>query len=424
MKAYPDGINQGVIGSRNTRFPAPGTVQEIRSTVQEPGMPLTPRERVLAAIHHEEPDRVPLVIGVSNATGIKMKTYQQLKRLIGVEGEDRYLYDWPELGTAAPEEKVLVRLSSDARGILDRHPQDTIDRNRARQPGEPFIDSWGLGQVEVSPGEWFPGVHPLAEARTLEDLESYPGWPDPEDRTRVAQVRSRAMELAAAGEYAILATPWLLFPLERAFGLQRMDRFLMNMATNREFAEALLRKNAALCKDLMLPFLQELGDNVDMVKIGDDLGTQTSLLMSPSMYREILKPIHADYIAFIKSHTKARIFFHTDGDVFPLLEDFIEIGVDILNPIQTSAGKMSDLTTLKRKFGDRLVFCGGIDTHHVLPKGSPADVRAEVRRVIRELAPGGGFMAAAVHTIMNDVPPENVLAMVDAIEEFGRYPIR
>jgi uroporphyrinogen decarboxylase len=161
-----------------------------------------------------------------------------------------------------------------------------------------------------------------------------------------------------------------------------------------------------------------------MIKIGDDLGTQNSLVISPKMYREILKPVHADFISFIKSRTKAKIFFHSCGDVAPLIEDFIEIGVDILNPVQASAGKMSDFPSLKKQFGKNIVFCGGIDTHRILPFGTVDEVRSEVRRVIQTLGPGGGYMVGAVHTVMDDVPPENVLAMVDAVEEFGRYPIR
>jgi uroporphyrinogen decarboxylase len=173
----------------------------------------------------------------------------------------------------------------------------------------------------------------------------------------------------------------------------------------------------------MGPFLEQLGDNVDIIKIGDDLGTQESLLISPKMYRQILKPVHADFIRFIKARTHAKVMFHSDGDVAPLIGDFIEIGVDILNPIQTSAGKMSDLVTLKKYFGNNIVFCGGIDSHRILPFGSVADVREEVRRVIQALGPGGGCMIGAVHTVMNDVPPENILAMVDAVEEFGQYPL-
>ena len=243
------------------------------------------------------------------------------------------------------------------------------------------------------------------------------------DPTRVAHVAEQAKRIADGNEYAILATPWLLFPFERAFAMQEMDAFLLNMVSHPQFAVVLLRKIADLCKALMDSFLREIGEHIDIIKIGDDLGTQNSRLISPTMYREMLKPIHADFVAFIKERTDAKILFHTDRDVFPLIEDLIEIGIDILNPIQTSARKMADLEELKHGHGKEIVFCGGIDTHHVLPNGSPEEVRQEVRRVIEVLAPGGGYLVSSVHTIMDGVSPENILAMVDAVEEFGRYPL-
>ena len=387
-------------------------------------MPMTPRERVLMALNHEEPDRVPIVLGVSNATGIKMQPYQGIKRIVGVEAPDEYLYQWPELGTAAIDEATMVRLHSDVRGVLDLEPAATRRRNRKRAPHSDCIDSWGSGQIEVTPGYWCPGVHPLIDATTVEELENYPGWPDMSDPSRVAHVANEARRLAAQNEYAIMATPWLLFPFERAYAMQGMEAFLLNMAMYPDFARALLEKIAGYCKALMGRFLDELGDNIDIIKIGDDLGTQESLMTSPQMYRDTLKPIHADFIDFIKARTSAKIFFHSCGDVFPLIEDFIDIGVDILNPIQTSSGKMSDLAALKKRFGGNIVFCGGIDSHRILPYGSAEEVRQEVRRVIGILGPGGGTMIGAVHTVMNDVPPENVLAMVDAVEEFGHYPPR
>lgn len=379
---------------------------------------MTSRQRVLTAIDHRQPDRVPIVLGVSNATGIKMRTYRSLKRLLGVEAPDRYLYDWPELGTAAIDEEVMVRLGSDVRGVLDLEPASVLERNARREPHSDYINSWGSGAVEIRPEEWFPMVCPLAAATTIEEIDEHP-WPDMDDPTRVAHVAGQAAEPAADGRYAIMATPWLLFPLERAFAMQGMDTFLMNLSLRPDFAEALLWKIEGLCKTLMGHFLDQLGDNVDIIKVGDDLGTQESLLMSPKMYRRILKPIHADYLAFIRSRTKARIFFHTDGDVFPLIDDLIEIGVEILNPIQTSAGKMSDIVELKRRWGDQLTFCGGIDTHRILPAGTPEQVRSEVRRVIEILGEGGGYMVSSVHTMMDDVPPENILAMVDAVMEDG-----
>lgn len=385
-------------------------------------MPLTPRERVRLTLDHQEPDRVPIIIGTSNTTTLKMRPYRRLKALLGIQAADDYIYEWPELGSAAPAEPVLERLHGDARGVLDRFPAHVYARNQSRPPHAPFIDDWGTGQTEVEPGVWYPGVHPMSGASTLEDIERYP-WPDMDDPSRVAHVRQEALRLADQDRYAILATPWLLFPLERAFAMQGMDKFLLNLALQPDFARALLLKIAGLCQRLMGHFLRELGDNVDIIKIGDDLGTQDRLLISPRMYRQVLKPIHAAYIGFIKEHTRAKLFFHTDGDVFDLLDDFVEIGVDILNPIQTSAGKMADLAELKRRYGRNLVFCGALDTQRILPSGTPEQVRQEVRRVVDLLGPGGGYMLASVHTIMDEVPPENILAMVDAAAEFGRYPL-
>ncbi|MAG00012.1 MAG: hypothetical protein CL388_02215 [Acidiferrobacteraceae bacterium] len=387
-------------------------------------MSMTSRDRVLTVLNHEEPDRVPIVIGVSNATGIKMQPYQGIKRIAGINAPDKFLYQWPELGTAEVDEATMARLHSDVRGVLDLEPVATRRRNQNRAPHDDCIDSWGSGQVEVNPGYWFPGIHPLIDATTIEELENYPHWPDMSDPSRVAHVADDARRLAVQNEYAIMATPWLLFPFERAHAMQGMEAFLLNMAMYPDFARALLEKIAGYCKTLMGRFLDELGDNVDIIKIGDDLGTQESLMISPQMYRDLLMPIHADFIDFIKARTSAKIFFHSCGDVFPLIEDFIDIGVDILNPIQTSSGKMSNLAALKKRFGRNIVFCGGIDSHRVLPYGSVEEVRQEVRRVIDLLGPGGGTMIGAVHTVMNDVPPENILAMVDAVEEFGRYPLR
>lgn len=385
---------------------------------------MTPRQRVQVALDHEEPDRVPLILGVDLTTGIMMRAYRRLKELLGFQAADRYLYDWPELGAALPDEAVLLRLRSDARGVQDRFPAQTYARNRSRSPHTPYIDDWGVGQQEITPDEYMPSIHPLREAETLEALDAYSHWPDMDDPTRFAHVAEQATALAAENHFAIFASPWLLSPFERACQLQGMDTFLLNLAARPDLAQALLEKVAALCKRHMSHFLPALGENVDVVVIADDLGTQDSLLMSPKTYRQILKPIHADWFAFIKSHTRARLFFHSDGDIFPLIDDLVEIGVDILNPIQTSAGKMSDLATLKRRYGKSLTFCGAIDTHRILPRGTPQQVREEVHRVIGLLGPGGGYLVASVHSIMNDVPPENVLAMCDAVEEFGRYPLR
>ena len=384
---------------------------------------MTSRERVKTVLAHEVPDRVPIIMGVSNATGIKMIPYQGVKKLAGINAPDEYIYDWPELGSAKVDEATMLRLHSDVRGVLDRFPKEVYERNRNRPPHTPCLDCWGTGQVEIEPGVWYPGVHPLAEATTIDAIERYP-WPDMDDPYRVAHVKEQASKLAQEDQFAIMGTPWLLFPFERAFAMQGMDTFLLNMAMYPDFAKALLRKITDLCKTLMGHFLEAAGENLDIIKIGDDLGTQEKLMISPRMYRQILKPFHAEFIEFIKARTKAKVFFHTDGDVFDLIEDFVEMGVDILNPIQTSAGKMSDLQGLKERYGKNIVFCGAIDTQRILPSGTPQEVRQEVKRVINILGEGGGYMVASVHTVMNEVPPQNILAMVDAVEEFGYYPLK
>jgi len=387
-------------------------------------MAMTSRERVLTVLDHKVPDRVPIVLGVSNATGIKMAPYRGLKKILDISAPDEYIYDWPELGSAKIDDETMRRLRNDVRGVLDRFPADVYKRNNKREPHTPCIDDWGSGQIEIEPGIWFPGLHPLAEATTITEIEEYNGWPDMDDPTRFEHVADEAKKLADEDEFAIMATPWLMFPFERAHAMQGMDKFLLNMAMYPDFAEALLRKNLSLCKQLLGNFLTEIGDNIDIIKIGDDLGTQDRLMISPKMYRRLLKPIHAELIDHIKKFTKAKIFFHTDGDVFNLVEDFIEIGVDILNPIQTSAGKMANLEDLKSLYGKDLVFCGAVDTQQILPHGTPEEVRQEMKRVINILGKGGGYMVASVHTIMHEVPPENILAMVNAVEEFGYYPLK
>jgi len=385
-------------------------------------MKMTSRERVHAVLNFDVPDRVPIIIGVSNATGIKIRPYRGIKKILGIESEDKYLYDWPELGSALPDESVLLRLSSDVRGILDRFPKEVYERNQKRPDHSPFIDDWGNGQMEISPDNWYPGIHPLPNAKTIQDLDQY-HWPDMTDPFRTSHIREQVKKLNEENRYAIMGTPWLMFPFERAIGLQGMEQFLLNMATEQDFAQELLNRINQLCMVNMGNFLDQCGDDLDIIKIGDDLGTQENLMISPRMYRKMLKPLHAQMIALIKQKTKAKVFFHTDGDVFDLIDDFIEIGVDILNPIQTSAGKMSNLQELKKKFDKRIIFCGGIDTQKILPSGTTDEVKQEVKRVINILGAGGGYMVATVHTIMNEVPPENVLALVDAVEEYGYYPL-
>jgi len=167
----------------------------------------------------------------------------------------------------------------------------------------------------------------------------------------------------------------------------------------------------------------KVGPYADVICMGDDLGSQDATLMSPAAYRRLIKPHEAELLAAIHENSKAKVFFHSCGNVYDVIGDLIEIGVDLLNPVQVSAGPMRDTARLKKEFGSRLSFSGAIDTGRVLPRGTTDDVRAEVRQRICDLAPGGGYIASAVHCIQDDVPPENVVAMCEAVRESGRYPI-
>ncbi|MEW6649569.1 MAG: uroporphyrinogen decarboxylase family protein [Chloroflexota bacterium] len=381
--------------------------------------PLTPRERVLAVLDHHKPDRVPLAIGADLTTGIQEFAYRRLAAHLNIDAEYQPMYDWHELGAPNPAEAVLRRLRSDVRGIHDRFPAATYERNRSRPAGSPYVDDWGVGQLEIEPGIFFPAIHPLQSANRLEDIQAHL-WPDMRDPARYAHLYAEAGRLAEENQYAIVGAPWLLSPLERAFQLQGMQAFLLNLVDAPDFAAALLRQITDLCLQNLEHFLHATGDRLDILILADDLGTQTSLLISPRAYRSLLKPLHAELIARARELCRARVMFHSDGDVFPLLDDLVEIGVDILNPVQIT-GCMADLAQLKQRYGRQLVFCGGIDTQRVLPLGSPAEVRAEVKRVIETLGADGGYLLAAVHTIPNETPPENILAMVDAALEFGCF---
>lgn len=384
--------------------------------------PLSSRERVLLTLEHKEPDRVPFIFGVDLTTGIMRRAYQNLKRHLGIELEDRFMYGtWRELGDAQVDEEVLIQLGSDGRGLWDRKPAEIELRNLKRSSQEPYTDEFGVGQIPTGPAEWFPGIHPLKEA-SLDKLDDFP-WPDMDDPTRLQGVHQRAEDLDTRDEYAVFAAPWLISPFERALQIQGMDQFLANMILHPEFAQALLKKLTQLLNRSLRNFLQASNNHVDVVILADDLGTQDRLLISPLLYQQMLKPLHAELIATVKELSDAKVFFHSDGDIFDLIDDLVEIGVDILNPIQTSAGKMANLAQLKKRFGQRLSFCGAIDTQRILPLGSPSEVEEEIRRVINILGPGGGYLLSAVHTITNDVPPENIIAMARAVERHGRYPL-
>ena len=376
---------------------------------------LSSRERVLCALNHEEPDRVPIFFGASGATTLLAPAYDRLKAYLGLKSETQVF--WRALQYALLDEEVMQRFGADGRILLSGPAPSTLERDL---PDGSFFDSWGI-HWRRSPGCPYYEIAepPLAHAR-LEDIASYP-WPDLAHPGRFIGLKGQARAIQEEG-CAVVALSGVS-PFEYCYMLRGVERWFTDLAADPEFATALMSQVTQLQKAAAARLLEEAGEYIDVVVMGDDLGSQNAPLLSPGMYRCLIKPFHADLIETIKARSGAKVFYHSDGAIYPLLGDLVEIGVDLLNPVQVSARWMGDTARLKKEFGSRLSFCGAIDTQEVLPHGSPADVRREVRRRIQDLAPGGGYILAAVHCIQPDVPPENVVAMLEEGLVAGRYPL-
>lgn len=375
---------------------------------------MNPRERIMAALNHEEPDRVPIDLSSVGPTGIHLRAYQRLLSVLGIE-EDIQLRDVSSQ-LAQPSERVLELIGADVRGIRvgGAAYQPTITS------GTEIVDHWGAVWRRTADGLCYSLVSfPLKDA-SLHDLATSP-WPDGKSPDLVAGLAERARYLHEETPYAVLGE-FAGHIFERAQMVRGFDTFLVDLVANRDFAEELMDRILAIEIDIVSGFLDAVGSHLDIIAFKDDLAMQTGPIVSPQLFREAIKPRMCKLIEAIRSKTQAKLWFHSCGSVYFAIPDLIELGVDILNPVQVRAAAM-DTARLKREFGQHLAFWGGIDTQRVLPFGTVEDVRREVRQRVRDLAPGGGYVLASVHNIEADVPGENIWAMYQAAHEYGRYPI-
>lgn len=391
-------------------------------------MNMNSRQRLLTALDHREPDRVPFDLGSTQVTGIHIVAYRGLREALGLPAVTPAICDDVQ-GLALPDDDLLDRLGADVRGLfpLNSHNDRVAERIRRVPKGdgeevEAFVDEWGITQHRPYPGGlYFTAVrHPLDGPITVADVARHP-WPDTGDPRRIAGLRDLALAYRAQGR-AVMIKGVLAGIFEMAQRVRGMAPLMMDLASDEALSTALLDKMVELKLAFWEMALPQLRDVVDVISEADDYGTQASQLISPRMFRRLFKPRLARLFGGIKALApEAKLFFHSCGNVRPLLPDFIEIGVDILNPVHVRATGMNPVE-LKRDFGRDIVFWGGgVDTQDVLPHGTPAEVRDDVRRNIEALAPGGGFIFNTVHNIQADVPPENVLAMVEAVREYGAY---
>jgi uroporphyrinogen decarboxylase len=248
---------------------------------------------------------------------------------------------------------------------------------------------------------------PFAKIQSIHELDSVQ-WPDPYDPGRVAGVREKARQLYEQTDFLVVADIMCLGPFEGACFLRGYDNFCTDLYWNPELAKAILDKIVETDIALWDLFLQNVGEYVQVAAQGDDLGTQRAPWISPDMYRKLIKPYHQKMYDFIHSRTSAKVFMHSCGSVYDLIPDLIQVGVDILNPIQRSAAKM-DIAKMKTEFGKELCFWGGgIDVQQVLPFATLAQIEDEVKRAIDILADGGGYIFCPAHNIQADVTPDRI----------------
>lgn len=383
---------------------------------------LTSRERVLKTLAHQEPDRVPLDLGSTQVTGINLQAYQRLRAGLGLSPVEPQICDYIQ-GLALPDADLLQRLGVDVRGLfpLNSHNWQIVEQECGKY--WEYHDEWGITHRKPKLDGLYYSLWnvPLAQPDLApEDIARHP-WPRMDDPQRIAGLREQAEAYRAAGYAVVLKDPFAGI-FEMAQRIVGMENLLVTMATNKSLAGVLFDKLVELKLSFWEMALPKLADVVDIISQADDYGTQASQIISPRMFRDQLKPrwkVIFDHLRLLAPNVWR--FFHSCGNVRPLIPDYIELGVEILNPVHIRATGMEP-TALKRDFGDALVFWGGgIDTQGVLPNGTPQEVKDDVRRNIEALAPGGGFVFNTVHNIQADVPTENLLAMYEAFNKYGVY---
>jgi uroporphyrinogen decarboxylase len=376
---------------------------------------MTSRERVLCALNHEEPDRVPIDFGGTLSSTINIAAYKCLKEHLGIPGETDVMSI--RSYTALVDDVILERYSVDTRGLFQGAPEKSAVEELLDGS---YKDQWGV--VRRKPkgeGHFIDVGHPFAGDPTPSDLDRHP-WPDPNDLGYVTDILDRAETLYNETDYAVLLTLPVGIVHQTQF-LRGYEDWMMDLVANHTFFHALMERVYDIWSGITLNMLRAAGDHFDVVWYGDDVAFQDGPLCSVEMYRKHIKPWEQKVFDLIRSHTDAKILYHCCGSVYQLLPEFLDYGIDALNPVQVASKEM-DTKHLKAEFGNRVTFWGAIDTQHVLPYGTANDVRQEVRQRICDLAPGGGYVLASVHNIQREVPPENVVAMLEAAEEFGRYP--
>jgi len=372
------------------------------------------RERVLKALNHEEPDMVPVDMGSTENTTLCRLAYINLRQYLGMPPDlEPYVIN-RMMDSVFPEEDLLEKYEIDFRAV---RPSSAY-QPKIKELQNGFIDEYEIRWKKAS--YYYDMIeHPLAE-KTLDDLDEAL-YADPYIEERKIGLREQAKALYENTDYCITVGHIAMGPFEMSGNMRSYEKFLMDMYIDPDYANALLDKNLKNTIGFWDVYLEEVGEFVQVVCQGDDLGTQIGPWISPKMYREWIKPRHKELFDFIRSKTNAKIFLHSCGSVYDLIPDLIEIGVEVLNPVQVTAAKM-DLKTLKEDFGKDICFWGGgVDTQEILPNASLEELKDHVKETIDIMAPGGGFIWVPVHNIQSDIPPEKIDAAYQTVLDNRKY---
>jgi uroporphyrinogen decarboxylase len=364
---------------------------------------MTHRERILTALDHRTPDRLPMDIGSARVASMVGPVYEKLRSHLGFGRPGSLLDRMSQLVEMDPS--ILEYFDVDVRGFSNGRP----DRGGDEELGpDRYRDEWGVVRARPPASHYYDMVgSPLAGDISAETIARYP-WPDPTDPGTFRQLRAKATALRQT-DYAVLYNA-RFFPVHMTQYLRGFEDWFLDIAANQELFATLMRAVTEVFEEMTRRALREVGDLIDIVCFADDVGQQDRTICSLATYRKLIRPYHERFVELVRTHSKAKILYHTCGSVYKYINDFIDMGIDAINPVQVRAKDMEP-ARLKREFGDRISFWGGIDTQKLLPHGSPAEVAAEVRRMFEVMGGNGGYVLASVHNLQPDVPPENVCAM-------------
>jgi len=375
---------------------------------------LSSRERVVRALNHEQTDRPPFDLGSTCNTSITKIAYQNLQKYLWHTVEAEPVFLSKDMQVVSVDEKLLQRLRIDTRGI-QAYPPDK-DKSIVLSD-DSYKDEWGIIYKASRKDEeilyYNVDESPLLSFTSVHEIEGY-NWPDPFDPGRTRGLKEKARVLKEKTDFALVGHMGDTSIFETCTLLRGMEQFLIDLIVDKRLAQTLLERVLEIQSVKISRYLDEVGEYLDVVGIGDDFAGQSGLLLSPNLFRTMIKPYLRSYCTLIKKKTSAKLLMHSCGAVQDLLGDLIEIGIDIINPVQVSARGMNP-EYLKKKFGKTLSFWGGIDTQRMLPYGTPEEVKDEVVRIINILGDNGGYVLNSVHNIQADVPPQNIVAMYDAV---------